>query len=445
MDNIISAEYYTYFLIFFALLLPLLLSFRMFPVIIYLVNIKNLMDEPGHRSTHIQKTPTLGGLGIFIAFSLTLIVMGLGSNFSQEDLVKLLSLNSGGILLLFAGIKDDLVGLAPKKKMLVQLIAATIVILYTDVRIRSFYGVFGIEELPLMVSVLLTILAFVFMINAINLIDGIDGLAGTFGIVASLTFGLYYVINERYLMILVSFILIGTLLGFLRYNFSKDRKIFMGDSGSMFLGFLIVYQAIGFLWINTLPTTEFKVGNAPILFLAILSFPIVDTLRVFSIRIKQKRSPFSADRNHIHHRLLDLGFTHKQATALLGLATILVIGSAFMMESLPLTVQLGMLILVILMVYLSPWILVRKTKTSLAVFKKVEEVVTSNQQKLNVPLFRAEIGPLNTPLNPKFEKNNQFTKELREIDVEIVEVQHAQMEKAFDHRIASYQKFKKVK
>ena len=121
MINSIDPQYYPFFLVFFAILMPLLLSFRMFPVIIYLVHTKNLMDEPVDRSMHTLKTPTLGGLGIFIAFSLPIIILVLGSNFSQVDLIKLLSLISAAILLVFAGIKDDLVGLAPKKKLMVQL------------------------------------------------------------------------------------------------------------------------------------------------------------------------------------------------------------------------------------------------------------------------------------------------------------------------------------
>ncbi|MEJ1222854.1 MraY family glycosyltransferase [Sediminicola sp. 1XM1-17] len=373
MTNVIDPQFYPYFLVFFAVLMPLLLSFRMFPVIIYLVITKNLMDEPGDRSAHINRTPTLGGLGIFVAFTIPIIVLGLGSNFSQLDLLKLLSVISGGILLLFAGLKDDLVGLAPKKKIMVQAVAAMIVILFTDVRIQSLYGLFGVGELPYLVSVALTLMAFVFVINAINLIDGVDGLAGTFSIIASLAYGLFFIVNGYYLSALVSFVIIGALLGFLRYNFSKTRKIFMGDSGSMFIGFLLVYQAICFLTCNTEIGTLYTFANGPILFLATLSFPIIDTLRVFCIRIKQKRSPFSADRNHIHHRLLDLGFAPKQICAIIGLANILVIGCAFMMGDLQITLQLVLIMAVILTVYLSPWLLVLDKDISLRLEKKIAD------------------------------------------------------------------------
>ncbi|MEB8329866.1 MraY family glycosyltransferase [Flavobacteriaceae bacterium KMM 6897] len=439
MTDIIELQYYPHFLVFFAILMPLLLSFRMFPVIIYLVHSKNLMDEPVDRSMHTLKTPTLGGLGIFIAFSLPIIVLVLGSNFSQLDLIKLLSLISAGILLVFAGIKDDLVGLAPKKKMMVQAVAAVIVILMTDVRIRSLDGLFGMGELPFIVSICLTLFAFLFLINAVNLIDGIDGLAGTFGIVTSLSFGMYFIINAHYLMVLVSFVLIGGLLGFLRYNFSKERKIFMGDSGSMFLGFLLAYQAVCFLNINILPETTFKVANAPILFLAILSFPILDTIRVFCIRIAQKRSPFSADRKHIHHRLLDLGYTHIKGTALIALAQLLIIGLAFTMGDLDLTLQFILLMAVVPMVFLSPWLLVLKKDIPM----KLEEKIDWNSLKvIDTLVEKIELHTEQQFTNMLAENNIKGYMEVVEKE-QSIEQRISFLEKLMAKRFAAIEKFKK--
>lgn len=443
MTNLIEPQLYPYFLVFFALLMPLLLSYRMFPVIIYLVITKNLMDDPVDRSTHKQKTPTLGGLGIFIAFSLPIIILGLGSNFSQLDLVKLLSVISGGILLLFAGIKDDLVGLAPKKKIMVQAVAALIVIFFTDVRIHSFYGIFGIEEIPYFISVALTLLAFVSIINAVNLIDGVDGLAGSFGIIASLAFGVFFVINKYYLMALVSFVIIGALLGFLRFNFSKTRKIFMGDSGSMFLGFLLAFQAICFLTCNTHLGTSFKFTNGPILFLAVLSFPLIDTIRVFCIRIKQKRSPFSADRNHIHHRLTNLGCSHKQTSALIGLATLFVIGCALLMVNLHLALQLVMILAVITTVFLSPWLLVGKPKPAAIGIQKAASAPAPAEQKLAITHSKREEEMSKAAALAKNELNGHDIEELRDIQVDIVEVKHGQMEKTFAQRMVALSRYQK--
>tara|TARA_R110002049_G_scaffold309052_1_gene516238 strand:+ start:23 stop:1054 length:1032 start_codon:yes stop_codon:yes gene_type:complete len=313
------------------------------------------MDEPVDRSMHNAKTPTLGGVGMFITFTLTLITSGMFLNLPQVDLLKLLSLLAATITLMFLGIKDDLLGLAPKKKFLIQSLAATLVIVLTDVRIASCYGLLGLEELPYLVSVIFSIFVFLAVINAYNLIDGIDGLAGTIGIVVSVSFGAFYFLNDRYLMVAVSFALIGALIGFLRFNLSERRRIFMGDSGSMFVGFLLAYQAISFLEFNAKEVTPYTIRVAPIMAMAILSFPILDTVRVFIIRIAQKRSPFSADRNHIHHRLLNMGLSHKRATVILAIINILVIALAFLIKDLYINLQLYILVLAVPLLYFSPW------------------------------------------------------------------------------------------
>jgi UDP-N-acetylmuramyl pentapeptide phosphotransferase/UDP-N-acetylglucosamine-1-phosphate transferase len=188
----------TYLLVSIALLIPVILSIRMYPVIILLVKSKNLMDEPVDRSMHTAKTPTLGGVGMFITFTLTLIFLGMVLGLSQTDLIKLLSLLAASITLMFLGIKDDLMGLSPRKKILIQCIAAAMVIILTDVRIVSCYGLMGLEELPYWVSVVFSIFVYIAVTNAFNLIDGLDGLAGTVGVIVSASFGTYYLLNERY-------------------------------------------------------------------------------------------------------------------------------------------------------------------------------------------------------------------------------------------------------
>lgn len=353
----------TYLLVFVAVLIPVLLSLRLYPIIIHLVRSKNLMDEPVERSMHTSKTPTLGGVGIFITFILTLITLGMVMSLTQNDHLKLLSVNAASITLMFLGIKDDLLGLAPKKKFLVQAIAALMVILLGDMRILSFEGILGFWALPNYISLIFSLFVFLLVINAFNLIDGLDGLAGSVALLCSFAFGLFFLINGQNLYVGISFVLIGALLGFLRYNFSLSRKIFMGDSGSMLLGFLLAFQAVGFLSYNTIidnPVTNIK---APILAMSILSYPLLDTLRVFAIRIKQKRSPFTADRNHIHHRLLDLGLTHKKATLVITTLNLAVIVLAFLIRDLYINVQLYIMVLAVPLLYISPWYVKRKEGT----------------------------------------------------------------------------------
>ncbi|MDB4270857.1 undecaprenyl/decaprenyl-phosphate alpha-N-acetylglucosaminyl 1-phosphate transferase [bacterium] len=330
----------TYILAFLGGLLAYVLANSIIPVIIYTVRAKNLMDEPGDRSVHSTKIPTLGGVGMFAAFSVSIILFGILVGLERPDLVKLLSVVLATIILIFLGIKDDLIALAARKKFLGQLISVCIVIFLTDVRITSFEGLLGIGELPYLVSVLFTVFVFILVINSFNLIDGIDGLAGTIGIIASLSFGLFFLLNKDFLMVLVSFSLIGAIGAFLRYNLSGTQKLFMGDSGSMVIGYLLAYQGIRFLELNLSEASTFTISNGPVLLLAILSFPLLDTLRIFIIRTRERRSPFDADRNHIHHRLLERGLSHKQATILLSIVNILVIELAVLLKDFEINIQL---------------------------------------------------------------------------------------------------------
>ena len=291
--------------------------FNLYPIIIYVSKTKGLMDEPGERRVHSSKIPNLGGMAIFITFCLTTLLFVSFLRVSVYDLSNLLSIISALIILLFLGVKDDLVFITANKKLLIQLIAVSMVCVLEDVRITNFHGLLGIGELPYIISILFSIFVFALVINALNLIDGIDGLAASIAILGSLSFGIFFLMAGYYLMTLMSAILIGSLLGFLKYNLSVDSKIFMGDCGSMIVGFLLAYQGIKFLEIQSEVLVSYNPENAPVLLLAILSYPLFDLLRVFSIRIMQKKSPFTADNNHIHHRLLRLGLNHKQSTLLL--------------------------------------------------------------------------------------------------------------------------------
>ncbi|MGB5355850.1 MAG: MraY family glycosyltransferase [Eudoraea sp.] len=340
-----------YALAFVGGLLSFVLANRIIPVIIYTVRAKNLMDEPGDRSAHSRKTPTLGGVGVFAAFVVSLILFGVVVGLERPDLVKLLSLVLATIILIFLGIKDDLIALAARKKFLGQLISTGIVIFLTDVRITSFEGLLGIGELSYFASVLFTVFVFILVINAFNLIDGIDGLAGAIGIIASISFGLFFLLNSDFLMVLVSFSLIGAISAFLRYNLSGTQKLFMGDSGSMVIGYLLAYQGIRFLELNLSGSSTFTINNGPVMLLAVLSFPLLDTLRVFVIRARERRSPFDADRNHIHHRLLSLGFSHKQATIMLSIVSVLAIELAYLFKDLEINLQLFIVTLIIPLIY----------------------------------------------------------------------------------------------
>jgi UDP-N-acetylmuramyl pentapeptide phosphotransferase/UDP-N-acetylglucosamine-1-phosphate transferase len=223
------------------------------------------------------------------------------------------------------GIKDDLSGLNPYKKFLGQIIAAFTVAVFGDYRISSFYGIFGISELPYWVSILFTIFVFLVIINGFNLIDGIDGLAVSIGILSSLFFGMWFFnIPEPNQYYIVAIALAGAAVSFLRINISPD-KMFMGDTGSMFLGYIAAFLAIVFIEKHSEVCPFFNIQSSPVLAMAIIFLPIYDTTRSFFVRIVKGKNPFKPDKNHVHHLLIRLGFTHLQATITLVIYSLSVI------------------------------------------------------------------------------------------------------------------------
>jgi UDP-N-acetylmuramyl pentapeptide phosphotransferase/UDP-N-acetylglucosamine-1-phosphate transferase len=225
------------------------------------------------------------------------------------------------VILLYVGVMDDIVVMRAYKKLLAQVVVSALLVIGSDVRIRSLFGVFGVYELNYFLSVIFSIVTFIILVNAYNLIDGIDGLAGVYGVICFSLFGIsYYRLGEyNYPLVILSTTIIGTVIGFLYYNLSdRSKKIFMGDTGSMLLGFLLTFTSICFMDIFIVKKVQgavfYHLNTAPVMAIAIMILPIIDTLNVIIIRLAEKRSPFDADKNHIHHKLLKLGITHKRAT-----------------------------------------------------------------------------------------------------------------------------------
>lgn len=285
------------------------------PVIIKISELKHLMEKPGERSSHKTATPTFGGIAIFAAL---LISYFLWPAIDQTDIYRTNLSIVGMTILFFVGIKDDMVGIDPNKKIFFQVLPSLILIFFGELKIDYLYGIFGIHHVNDFFSIIFTCFIFIALINAINLIDGIDGLAGGIATLASITFGGWFLLTNHFAMACLAFTLSGGLVGFLRFNFSRTSKIFMGNTGSLIIGFLLSFFAVRFVNLNNSyrfdPTAFF---NAPIVAIVVLIVPIFDTLRVFLVRILAGRSPFSADRNHMHHILIDNGMSHMAATGLL--------------------------------------------------------------------------------------------------------------------------------
>lgn len=346
-----------YLLGIFTFVISYILAVRAYPVVIYLSREKNLMAVPDYRSSHSSITPNLGGVGIFIAFTLTIMIVAGISETIVKNLNEILLLLFGVSIMFFIGVKDDLIGISPFKKLFGQAIAAGLVILASGIQIQSFGGLFGIYELPYLIGVIFSIVLFLFLINAFNLIDGIDGLASVIAIINCMVFGCFFLIFDQIIMMMVAFILMGALIGFLRFNFSSENKLFMGDSGSMVVGFVIIFLATKFLQVIPAGVSGVVLPNKFILILGLLFFPIIDTLRIFIVRILNKKNPFKADKNHIHHRLLDLGLSHLQATLIIALSTIVLLGIIFIVRELPINLQLFILLFIVTAFAFLPWMI----------------------------------------------------------------------------------------
>jgi UDP-GlcNAc:undecaprenyl-phosphate/decaprenyl-phosphate GlcNAc-1-phosphate transferase len=264
----------------------------------------HLFEANDERKNHSGNTPTLGGLAIYAGLMISFLLLGhkLGAH-----TVK--SLMAASLILFFTGFFDDLLSMAAGKKLLLQLIASGI-IAYGGTRITGMQGLLGIEAIPEWMHYPATMFIIVIITNAFNLIDGIDGLAASLGIIASALFGFIFFNHGRYDFAILSFCLTGSLTGFLIYNFHPAR-IFMGDTGSLIVGFILASLSIELL---ALPTDANAIVVHPSLLLAILFIPLYDVLRVMMIRIVTGNSPFQPDRNHIHHMILSVGFSQRMVT-----------------------------------------------------------------------------------------------------------------------------------
>lgn len=298
-------------------------SYMLFPKVIAISNTKSLMANPNSRSSHANKIPNIGGLVFFIAFVFAIY-------FAQKwDTFHIgISMIPGLLVLFIVGLKDDLLTVSPLTKIVSQCIAIIFILLNPAFQIDSLHGFMGIEEIPLALSLTLSAFLMLSFINAFNMIDGIDGLAAIVGIVIFSVLILLFYQLQHYYFVVLGLVIIGSLAAFLRYNFSIKKKIFMGDTGSMLIGLVISSSIIRIFSIPEMYLKElpFMKENLHLVILAILVVPLFDISRVFTIRTLNKKSPFSADRNHVHHLLLDyFHFSHKTTSILIGVFNILFI------------------------------------------------------------------------------------------------------------------------
>jgi len=299
----------------FDVLLSLTISFTItflaIPVIINVADMKKLFDVPDARKIHQVAITPLGGIGIFAGFVFGCLLT-INFKYSSEFQYFI----AATMVIFFLGLKDDILVLTPIKKFIGQVLAAFLIIYYGRIQIRSMHGFFGIHELPEMFSLLISYFSVIVIINSFNLIDGVDGLAGTLGLMSSALFGIYFLNAGMEPYYVLAFSLCGSLIAFLIFNF-QPAKIFMGDTGSLLVGVVNAILVLKFIDPGEGPQSVNPIISSPAIGFTILMMPLLDTLRVFAIRIFKRRSPFSPDRNHIHHLLMDRGLSHRTITLLL--------------------------------------------------------------------------------------------------------------------------------
>lgn len=305
------------------------------PKIRILMITKDLAAQPDHRSSHEVPTPNLGGIAFFVNLMISFYFIASFNYFPFEEQGTIydpsniiISLIPGLTILFIVGLKDDILVLAPLSKLLAQTLAAVLFVYHYSKTINTLYGFLGIEDLHPVLAGIIAVFIIVAVINALNLVDGIDGLAATVSIIMFAAFGLVFFAVSNFFLFSVCIVLIGTLLAYLRFNLSPTQKIFMGDTGSMILGFMLGVMAVSFMSLDPTDIAKLPIRgeNLPIVTGAILIIPFFDTIRVFLIRILKKKNPFKPDRSHIHHIIIDkFSISHRKASFLLAISNFLVI------------------------------------------------------------------------------------------------------------------------
>lgn len=303
-----------------------------------------IYDIPDARKEHTTPIPTLGGLSIIAGLIIALVLW-----FPFENVPKQICFFFSIAVLTALGIMDDLKNLPARYKFVIQIALASLMAL-SGIRITNFEGLFGLQQLPIYLQYTFTVLAIVGITNAFNLIDGIDGLAGGIGFMSLITLGIFLTLNQDFSSALIAFALAGGILAFLFFNFNPAR-IFMGDTGSLLLGFVIAILCINLMKSNAVATQPI-LTHAPVFVSGVVLIPVFDTLRVFLLRIIRGKSPFLADKTHLHHLLTRVGFSHSYTTRLICFIHGIILLEVFIMQGMKQEWMLLMLFVFMILVTL---------------------------------------------------------------------------------------------
>lgn len=331
---IFNTEYYEvflppYVLIGISVVFSFLITAVAIPPIVRVSVLKNLMANPNGRTSHLNPTPNLGGLAIFAGVIISSVVFtGITTAHELKYIIAAM------LIIFFVGLKDDIYPIVAYKKFIGQSVSVLFILVPGDFHLNSLHGLMGIGELSYPLSLIISYVFFLTLINSFNLIDGIDGLASGIGIITSLFFGTVFLLDHHLAYAVMSFILASSLAAFFYFNvFGKTNKIFLGDTGAMLIGLLLAIFAVRFLNFESDALFLSQSHSAPAVLLCVLIVPLFDTVRVFILRILRGKSPFEADRTHIHHRLLDLSRSHLKATSIILFVNLMFIGLALILRN----------------------------------------------------------------------------------------------------------------
>lgn len=298
------------------------------PVLIKVLTRKQLGDQPGGRKIHNKFIPSMGGIAIFMASAVAMAIWAW-----QHPLPEIRYLLGAIVLMFFVGLRDDMVELRAAHKLLGQLGAVLLVVVVSDIRIQDWHGFLGVGELPLLVSYAFSAFVILALTNAFNLIDGLDGLAGSIATIALSCLGFWFLVQGQESYALLAFTFLGAVLSFLFFNW-HPAKIFMGDTGSLTLGFVLGSLVIAFMELNAnLPEGAFlKFRPTYTAGIVLMLLPLYDMARVFTRRILRGQGPMTPDKSHVHHFLMRMGLKHNQVALILSLFQVSFVALMFLLR-----------------------------------------------------------------------------------------------------------------
>lgn len=312
-----------------ALIISFLTVILLHPQLVRFALLKDIVNKPNARRLNRIPIPVLGGVGVYAGFTVALCACNAIFNI-ETSMASFAAIT----LMLCVGLIDDIKDLKPKTKFIAQISAIIILIVCCDLKIDNLYGIFGIHEIPDYLSVPLTIFACVGIINAINLIDGIDGLSSGYSIAAATLFCIYGYMHNNHPNTIIALATIGALIPFFAYNvFGTKNKMFIGDAGSHFLGIIFCLLTLNIISTNNNRCNPLESSGYIPFCLAVMAHPVMDTLRVMTMRIYNGISPFKADKTHLHHAIINMGVSHLKTTLLIIALNLIVVAVWYITHS----------------------------------------------------------------------------------------------------------------